>query len=109
MDVANSGSWDNVHTGTIVGQGGGHQTHVRLTAGAYDYVLFEGQAGRLSDVAGRVYSGIAVLRDGKDVATLYCPGRAVRPWDWTQRMLSRVPAAARERVVRDEERFDEWF
>lgn len=109
VDVSNSPSWDNVHVDTVVGQVGGHQSHIRFTAGPYDYVVYEGQAGEATDVPGKRYSGIVVLRAGKEIARLDCARRPLLREDWTDRLVSAVPASAKDRVYTEEERYREWF
>jgi hypothetical protein len=85
IDIANDAQWSNVHIGFVIGGGGGHQTHIRFTAGRHHYIVFEGQAGQLTDIPGRRWSGIAVLAgdDGRNiVATHECRSRPILAADW---------------------------
>lgn len=113
MDLANADDWSNVHVGSVVGQGGGLQEHVRFSAGQIHYTVFAGVEGSLADHPGRTYSGIAVSQ-GKSgehsLATLTCKGGAVIAGDWVGMVRAAAPAPVQESL--EEERdgpFDAWF
>lgn len=67
-------SQDNarVHQGGVVGQGGGQLTHLRFTNGDNQYIVYSGYTGRLAS-RDRKWSGVAVQRDGRDIANMRCP------------------------------------
>ena len=50
--------WADVRSGRVIGQQGGHQSHVRLNGRGTQYILFEGQDGQLADDPGRAYAGV---------------------------------------------------
>ena len=54
-------SWDDVRKGHVVGQGGGHQSHIRLFDGVRSFILFEGEDGALADQPGRTYAGVVTI------------------------------------------------
>lgn len=64
-----AGVWQN----TVVGQGGGHQTHIRFRNGQYDYIVMSGQDGSLAADPGWTYSGVLVRRGEEGIARLDCP------------------------------------
>lgn len=113
VDVGNAQDWHNIHLGTVIGQGGGHQTHVRFTTGLIHYTVFAGENGSLADPPGRTYSGIAVTQ-GKQgetqLAALECKGGATIAGDWTGRVRAAVPRHYQDGL--DEAPggpFDAWF
>ena len=61
-----------VHQGGVVGQGGGQLTHLRFTNGDTQYIVYSGYTGRLAN-RDRKWSGVAVQRDGRDIANMRCP------------------------------------
>lgn len=52
---------DNIRIGQVIGQKGGHQTHVRLSDESSHYILFEGSNGELTEQPGLTYAGAAIL------------------------------------------------
>jgi hypothetical protein len=59
-------SWSDIRTGYVTGQQGGHQGHLRLFDGKQHLVLYEGVNGRLSDVPGAAYAGVALVDGGSN-------------------------------------------
>ena len=75
INLGNAPDWSNVHQGTVVGNGGGSESHIRFTNGQTHYVLFYGEMGNLSDHPGRRMSGIDVsqgVRGEKHLANMDC-------------------------------------
>ena len=74
IDLASAPDWSNVHPLELYSQSLA-QKHVRMNRGPISYVVYFGEAGRLSDVPGRRISGITVMR-GTDriLGELACPG-----------------------------------
>lgn len=113
VDVGNAEDWHNIHLGTVTGQGGGYQDHVRFTTGLIHYTVFAGQNGSLADQPGHAYSGIAVSqgkRGETQLAALECKGGATIAADWTGKVRAKVPTQYGEQL--DEEAdgpFDAWF
>ena len=60
-----------VHQGGVVGQGGGQLTHIRFTNGDTQYIVYSGYTGLAS--RDRKWSGVAIQRDGRDIANMRCP------------------------------------
>jgi hypothetical protein len=56
-------SWEDIRHGFVVGQGGGHQSHVRLFDGVRSSILFEGVDGALADRPGRTYAGVVTITE----------------------------------------------
>ena len=56
-------SWQEVRNGYVVGQGGGHQSHLRLFDGVRQIILFEGEDGSLADRPGRTYAGVQTIAE----------------------------------------------
>ena len=50
--------WTETRTGRVVGQLGGHQSHVRLYDGQRNIIFYEGLDGELADRPGRTYAGV---------------------------------------------------
>lgn len=65
------------YTGGVIGGGGGHQDHIRFSNNGYQYIVHSMEAGRLTDVPGRRFSGVTVLKgEGAGapvVRSLDCP------------------------------------
>ena len=59
--------WTEMRTGYVGGQQGGHQSHLRLSAGNRHYIFFEGEDGLLADRPGRTYAGVALVQ-GDDLS-----------------------------------------
>ena len=115
IDLANDADWNNVHIGFVTGGGGGHQSHVRFTAGRHHYIVFESQAGPLTDIPGQRWSGIAVLAgdDGLNTIALHeCRSRPTMAGDWRFGLRRHLPAYLRDTDARDEVvggPFDAWY
>lgn len=111
--VTTDAGWTNLHFGRVVGQQGGHQTHVRLTDDTGEYILFEGLDGQLADRPGRTYAGLsAELRVGNASGlTVECTPAS----DVNRQVVSAVAAAAERAskpVPQDEPEgspYDGWF
>lgn len=56
-------SWEEVREGYVGGQGGGHQSHLRLFDGFRQIILFEGEDGSLADRPGRTYAGALTITE----------------------------------------------
>lgn len=96
--IASADDWSNVHRKVVVGGGGGSQPYLRFTRADYNYVVFWGTAGNLTERPGRLWSGIHVRRGDKDLATLSC-GSGAHP-------VGRIPDA----VPEDSDlSFDMWY
>lgn len=50
--------WTEIRTGRVVGQQGGHQSHVRLYDGQRNIIFYEGLDGELAARPGRTYAGV---------------------------------------------------
>lgn len=97
--VGEAGIWK----GTVVGQGGGQQTHVRFRQDGYDYIVFSGYDGSLADHPGREYSGVTVFRGDREVRRLDCPVASSQ---------TQIPASMIPMDIPDETRggpFDGWL
>lgn len=113
LSVASKADWSNVHIGTVVGQGGGHQTHVRITTGLIHYTVFAGLNGSLAEDPGRTYAGIDVSH-GKGgetaVAAIACDDGFWTAPDWTERLRAAAPPRARDQLEEPADGpFDAWF
>lgn len=96
--IASAADWSNVRRKVVVGGGGGSQPYLRFTRADYNYVVFWGTAGNLTERAGRLWSGIHVRRGGKGLATLSCRS-GVHP-------VGRIPDAVPEDTDLG---FDTWY
>ncbi|HEX4848903.1 MAG TPA: hypothetical protein VFV30_12230, partial [Novosphingobium sp.] len=105
-------SWDEVRLGHVVGQGGGHQRHIRLFDGVRHVILLEGVDGSLADKPGRTYAGVVTQTPAnpKQDFEIACPSGRVNAklvdnvWQWAQRVGAPLP--------KDEDEggpFDGWF
>lgn len=92
----------NVHHGHVVGQGGGHQEHLRFTNNGTDYIIFRGVDGQLADRPGRSYTGLAVMNGRSTISTRSCARTDVNVPDWSP-YLGTVAAEAEGST------FDGWF
>lgn len=113
LDIASTGDWSNVHLGVVAGQGGGQQSHLRLTAGLIQYIVFAGVNGGLADNPGQTYAGIAVSH-GKDgetpITQVACDDGFWTAPDWTGRIAAAAPPRARARIDETVDGpFDAWF
>lgn len=86
LSLRAEGDNGRVHQGGVVGQGGGQLTHVRFTNGDTQYIVYSGYTGRLADVDRR-WSGVAIRRNGRDVANKECPYTG----PYTQMSASKIP------------------
>jgi hypothetical protein len=62
----------NVHFGSVIGQGGGSEQHLRFTNNGTHYVVYSGTNGNLADRPGRTYSGLNVWRGRRLVSSRQC-------------------------------------
>ena len=106
-------SWSDIRTGYVTGQQGGHQSHLRLFDGERHFVLYEGENGRLSDVPGATYAGVALMGGGLNAEPEELAACEASP---TNRALlenvRKVRAVAEASELADEEvggPFDMWF
>jgi hypothetical protein len=113
IDLANLPDWSNVHIGGVVGQGDGHQDHVRMSAGQIHYMIYSGFNGRLSDDPGKTYAGVNVSQ-GKtgetQIVAITCTAPASVASGWTEAVRATAPKRLREGL--DEVSggpFDGWF
>ena len=72
LNISTAQDNGRVHQGGVVGQGGGRLTHLRFTNGDTQYIVYSGYTGRLAN-RDRKWSGVAVQRDGRDIANMRCP------------------------------------
>ena len=110
VDIVNAPDWSNVHTGTVVGQGGGSQSHIRFSSGQIHYIAFAGEMGALSDHPGRRWSGIAVQQGAKGektLATLDCKAGATLAADGLVGALAAFASGPSEEEQGGP--FDAWF
>jgi hypothetical protein len=56
-------NWDEVREGYVIGQQGGHQSHIRLYDGFRQIILFEGEDGQLTESPGRIYAGALTITE----------------------------------------------
>ncbi len=115
IELASTDDWRNVHAGGVVGQGGGHQSHVRFSVGQFHYIVFEGVNGSLAETPGQRHSGIYVGAgpDGREqLAYHQCRRRPVLAGGWPETLEAHAPPAVREAGVQVEAPdgpFDGWF
>ena len=110
IDLASAPDWSNVHYGEVRGGGNGYQRHVRFTAAGINYVVFEGVAGDLTDIAGQRSSGIYVGRDDSGGISIGARGGEIVAESWDAILRQEAPEAMREGLdeVRDGP-FSGWF
>ena len=113
LAVTSTADWSNVHRGGVVGQGGGHQTHVRFTTGLIHYTVYAGLNGRLTDDPGRSYAGIDVSQ-GKGgetaIAAIPCDAGFWTSADWTEHLRAAAPLRFRDALDETTDGpFDGWF
>ena len=113
LSLSSNSDWENVRLGYVIGQGGGHQSHVRLTNGETHYIVYEGENGKLADKPGRLYSGITVVggqRGDIKLAYLVCKRNAIVHPSMTEAARALAPAAKLDQLneVQDGP-FDGWF
>ncbi|MFV0644201.1 MAG: hypothetical protein ACK5NN_06820 [Sphingomonadaceae bacterium] len=108
--IGNGVDWGNIHVGSVRGQIGGSQEHVRFTDGQYHYIVFTGVNGEATDNPGHSYSGISVVDSGKDVVRLECRSRPFIASNWTDKIIEAAPGPVRESLMESEDsQFDGWF
>lgn len=110
IDIGSNAGWSNIHTGGQYSHALA-QDHVRFSASGYDYVIFTQEAGSLSDVPGKRFSGIYVMQGARDVARLECRGRPVGHDGWQSEVDDRAFAVTGRRagLAEDDPRFDMYF
>lgn len=105
-------NWDEVRLGHVVGQGGGHQRHIRLFNGMRHVILLEGMDGSLTDQPGRTYASVLTrtLAKPEQELEIACAAGQVNTKlvdnvrQWAKRVGAPLP--------RDEDvggPFDAWF
>lgn len=113
MDIASAPDWSNIRLGHVIGQGGGHQTHVRFSRGNVHYIVFEGVDGSLASRPGRRYSGIAVVQGAngeRELATLTCRGSAILHRDFGEGVAGYAPSGDPARLAEQADGpFDGWY
>ena len=105
-------SWSEVREGRVVGQGGGHQAHIRLFDGMRQVILFEGEDGALADRPGRTYAGALTITESNPAQDfrIDCPASEINA-----QLLENVAAWAERtgapRPTSEDEGgpFDGWF
>ncbi|WP_282009155.1 hypothetical protein [Brevundimonas aveniformis] len=103
IDISRVPGEPGVWQTTVVGQGGGHQTHIRFRNDGYDYIVLSGEDGRLADNPGRVYSGVVVMRGEEEVARLDCPVTSYQTDISASMIPNDIPTEA------EGGEFDAWF
>lgn len=95
----------NVRYGTVIGQGGGHEEHVRFSNDGTEYIVFSGMTGRLSDRPGHTYSGLTVMRGANELSRRNCvrPSVGSNGGPWPSRIISTLPEEEIDGP------FDGWF
>lgn len=96
--ISSTRDWSNVRRGVVAGGGGGSQPYLRFTRADYNYVVFWGTAGNLTERPGKLWSGIHVRRGSKALATLSCRSGA--------HPVGRIPDAVPEDT---DPSFDAWY
>ena len=112
IDLVSAADWSNVHYGEVRGGGNGYQRHVRFTAAGINYVIFEGVAGELTDIAGQRSSGIYVGREDSGGTWIGARSGEILAESWGAILRREAPAAMREGKGLDEVRdgpFSGWF
>ncbi len=115
IELAGADDWSNVRIGSVVGQGGGHQSHVRFTSGDRHYIIYEGENGTLAERPGVRHSGVYIgsgADAGNEVAHHQCRGSPVLLGNWRDMVQDHAPPALLEAGILEEEPggpFDAWF
>lgn len=105
-------SWDEVREGHVIGQGGGHQRHIRLSDGVRQIILLEGTDGSLADRPGRTYAGALTITKTNPAQDfrIDCPASETNASlvanvaEWAKRVGAPLPRAEDEGGP-----FDAWF
>ena len=115
VTVKSDADWGNLRLGHVVGQQGGHQSHLRLSDGPDDYLVFEGENGQLSDVSNRTYAGVVRFTrsaTGEASETLVeCSPASSQNREFTDAVTSASEASGRLPVRHEDDgsKFDGWF
>ncbi len=113
VDVGNLPDWSNVRIGTAIGQGGGHQDHVRISTGRIHYTLFVGLNGSLADNPGKSYAGFSVNQGTKGetpIGRYECREAAFDPLVWLERVRETAPKRYRDGLEElPSSPFNAWF
>ena len=108
LDLGNTLDWSNVFTHELYSHALS-QTHVRMTKGQVSYIVYWGETGNLSDVPGRIFSGVTMIEgSNKTVAELPCKRATKVDWSAFNDITNSAPAG----WVSDEESdgpFDGYF
>jgi hypothetical protein len=105
-------SWDEVREGHVIGQGGGHQRHIRLFDGVRQIILLEGLDGSLASRPGRTYAGALTITPTNPAQDfrIDCPASQINTslvanvTGWAERV-----GASRPRAEDEGGPFDAWF
>lgn len=105
-------SWDEVREGYVVGQQGGHQSHIRLYDGLRQIILFEGEDGQLANNPGRTYAGALTIteRNPQQDFAIACTadetnvGLVANVRRWAESSGAKLP-----QPEEDGSPFDAWF
>ncbi|HTN15831.1 MAG TPA: hypothetical protein VL094_13600 [Sphingomonadaceae bacterium] len=105
--------WTEARTGYVIGQQGGHQSHLRLTDGLAHYIFFEGVNGQLSGAPGVTYAGIVRVDgsgDSQPVSLASCEANETNRNLLENVQRERVDAGLPELATEDVDGpFDGWF
>ena len=76
LKITSNGSDGHAHLGTARGPGGGgEQTSLRFSNDGYEYIVYSAIGGTGTDVAGRHWSGLVVMKGGQEISSVQCPAR----------------------------------
>jgi hypothetical protein len=109
IEIASAPDWSNVRIGGVVGGGGGYQKHLRFTADGYDYVVYDGIAGRYTEAPGKRWHGIIVQQGDSELANLACRRATVLSERGVDEASDWAPEAVKETLADDDGRFEAWF
>ncbi len=105
--------WTEARTGYVIGQQGGHQSHLRLTDGRAHYIFFEGVNGQLSETPGFTYAGIVRVGgsgDSPPVSLASCEANETNRNLLENVQRERLDAGLPELATEDVDGpFDGWF
>ena len=109
LSIISTPDWSNVRMGTVVGGGGGQETHIRFTRGDFHYMLFEGYPGQYHDAANGPWAGLTVIKGnaGNQIMRHDCVLPAASA-GWAEEVGKRTPNPD---TLYEEEgsAFDGWF
>lgn len=97
--VTSTGSDGIAHSGAARGGGGGGEDNLRFSRAGYEYIVYSATAGNLTDVPGKVWSGVVVMKDGKEISRLKCPVSSPR------QEFGMIPFAVDEET---DDRYEGW-